>query len=1164
MLSFNLEGFKRNKHYLSHLLSNVKPKIVFLQEIWLPYSEENILSNHHPEYSFKISTPDMFKHPEDLLGQHSHVWHGVAIGWRNDISGNINILDSTCERIVGVKIQLSSRYLLLLSFYAPTSGRDEDFLESISSLSEYLQRYSSPGDQVLIGADSNCSTKSSPRRQQAWKNFCESFQLQNYNSPLPSFHHHNGTSESFLDLFAASTSLALGDIIQYCTLETPMNLSSHDPIETTISVQLESPRNESKFEKTYTDFKRNKIIWESSKLTDYQQLAEKALSDALSYWDTPETIPLLSCLVSNLLVSCASIVFETRSPTSRSHPRKHSRKILQAQSLLNRSFSAWKQAGKPPSNSVPSRRNYTDARSNLQRLQRQEENYLHIREHNNLMNLDITNRSQIFAALKKSRGISNNKVTPVLHTPVGTYHGDDVLEGFAADAEHLGKSNEDDQYFDQGFYRLCKLENLYIFDISSEQEFKIPSMEISQLNHILNSKMKPGKACDVYQLTVEHLRNSGDNAKLLILNLINRILKNIYYLSCPQIKLGLGTAIHKGKKKPITMSKSYRRITVTPILGAIIDYYLDPIAEALFRPSQSPDQLGFTSGISYLLAAIQRGECQRWAVDQKLTCFGVSLDGEAAFPSVEREIQVRELYTIGERGDLLHYSKNTYKNTECHLKMKDKLSRKVVEYKGNRQGHVRSSGHFKVYINPCLLSLNSSNLGFNLGPLCTTAVCVADDAYLLSDSPSGLQGALDIISHYAKQYQLRFNADKTKVVVTGSKLDMAFYKDTTPWTLNGEKVKVVDCNEHLGLVVSGTDEEQRNVDENIIRCRNSLFALLGPAFSYKCLLSPLVQIHIWRTCCLPVLVSGLPALPIRPTNMKPLEIFHNKTMRGFLKLSQSSSIPALHFLLGELPVEGVLHIRTLSLFHNIWSNPDTTVHAMVMYILKMCSSKSTTLSNHIQLLCLQYGIPSPLSLLQSPPWPKQDWNTYVKTKVTIWHERKLRSLSLRNSKMAYLNIQLHGLSGRPHSVLQSIRTTQDAKKLRLHLKFLTCDILTNERRSLDQPGVSPACDLCDDPIDSIEHALVSCKSTADIRGRLFPELMNTVAKVQPMSKILQYHPPAPILTQFVLDCTSFNLPDDIRIPVHNPGVTTVHSVCRDWCYAVGSERSRLLKALRRD
>ena len=142
-------------------------------------------------------------------------------------------------------------------------------------------------------------------------------------------------------------------------------------------------------------------------------------------------------------------------------------------------------------------------------------------------------------------------------------------------------------------------------------------MTISQLNYILSHKMKPGKACDIYHITVEHLRHCGPEAKLSILELINRVLHDIFFLACPQIKLGLGTAVYKGKNKPTSKSNSYRRITVSPILGAIIDYYIDPKAEAVFRPHQSPDQLGFTSGISYLLAAVQRGECQRWAIDRK-------------------------------------------------------------------------------------------------------------------------------------------------------------------------------------------------------------------------------------------------------------------------------------------------------------------------------------------------------------------------------------------------------------------------------------------------------------------------------------------------------------------------------------------------------------------
>ena len=123
--------------------------------------------------------------------------------------------------------------------------------------------------------------------------------------------------------------------------------------------------------------------------------------------------------------------------------------------------------------------------------------------------------------------------------------------------------------------------------------------------------MKLGKACDIYQMTAEHLKYCGSLAKVTILKLINRIIENIYYLTCQQVKIGLGASLHKGKNKPITKSKSYRRITVTPIIGSILDKYVDPAAEKIFREVQSPDQLGFTTDLNYLMAAVQRGKCQR-------------------------------------------------------------------------------------------------------------------------------------------------------------------------------------------------------------------------------------------------------------------------------------------------------------------------------------------------------------------------------------------------------------------------------------------------------------------------------------------------------------------------------------------------------------------------
>ena len=106
------------------------------------------------------------------------------------------------------------------------------------------------------------------------------------------------------------------------------------------------------------------------------------------------------------------------------------------------------------------------------------------------------------------------------------------------------------------------------------------------------------------------------------------------------------------------------------------------------------------------------------------------------------------------------------------MKQDGKLSREFREYKGSRQGHKRATGHFKTYINPCLTAANSSQLGFFIGPICVSAVFIADDTYVLSGDPSSLQGLIDIIGHYGRRYRLIFGADKTKVTITGSQHDV--------------------------------------------------------------------------------------------------------------------------------------------------------------------------------------------------------------------------------------------------------------------------------------------------------------------------------------------------------------------------------------------------------
>ena len=226
----------------------------------------------------------------------------------------------------------------------------------------------------------------------------------------------------------------------------------------------------------------------------------------------------------------------------------------------------------------------------------------------------------------------------------------------------------------------------------------------------------------------------------------------------------------------------------------------------------------------------------------------------------------------------------------------------------------------------------------------------------------------------------------------------------------------------------------------------------------------------------------------------------------------------------------------------------------------MCSEASVTWCNHVQLLYKKYSLPSPLQLLQQPPCKQGDWKCLVKTRVTAWFERDLRLRASCNSKMSYLNVLLSGLSGKPHPALCGINTTQDCKKLRVHLKFLSGDFLTLYRRHKDNPSLDPSCRLCPARQETIEHILAVCPALADTRQRLYPELMNTVLQVQQSCNILVSSPPD-ILTQFVLDCTSINLTEEFRVPSHNPLVQNIFTISRDWCYALSNARSKLLQDL---
>ena len=150
------------------------------------------------------------------------------------------------------------------------------------------------------------------------------------------------------------------------------------------------------------------------------------------------------------------------------------------------------------------------------------------------------------------------------------------------------------------------------------------------------------------------------------------------------------------------------------------------------------------------------------------------------------------------------------------------MSRSFSETPSVKQGHIKSSDNYKIYVNPLLDMVDSATLGVQLGPVnCGSSSC-ADDIYLMADTQSRLQALLDLAAYYGEMYKVTYGAAKTKVTIVGSDADMRYYSDVTPWQMGGQKVNVAVDNDHQGQIASGMAQEQKNVDIRIQKGRNNI------------------------------------------------------------------------------------------------------------------------------------------------------------------------------------------------------------------------------------------------------------------------------------------------------------------------------------------------------
>ena len=216
-------------------------------------------------------------------------------------------------------------------------------------------------------------------------------------------------------------------------------------------------------------------------------------------------------------------------------------------------------------------------------------------------------------------------------------------------------------------------------------------------------------------------------------------------------------------------------------------------------------------------------------------------------------------------------------------------------------------------------------------------------------------------------------------------------------------------------------------------------------------------------------------------------IFQRKTLKSILKLNITAPTPSIHFLTGELPIEGKIHKDIFSLFYCVWTNPDTKIHSIVKYLLQNGCENSRTWSAHIRYLSSVYGLEDPLLCLQRSPPSKEQFKELINTRVTAYFERELRKSAHENSLMQYFNVSTLNLRGRHHPAISGLITTRSINIAKAHLKLLSGNYLTFSTRAR-QTGGSPLCRICDlNEDEDTCHIISRCAALHETRSRFISE-----------------------------------------------------------------------------